>query len=78
VTVSLDDVGVDVWEFEALAGKHDTDALERAAQLYRGDLLEGVTRRTAQRRGIRRLDALCRSRASRPRRERSAEGRAGL
>jgi len=42
VTVSLDDVRVDVWEFEALARNGDTDSLEQAAALYRGDLLEGV------------------------------------
>ena len=42
VTVALDDVRVDVREFEALAGKPEMDALERAATLYRGDLLEGV------------------------------------
>jgi TolB-like protein/DNA-binding SARP family transcriptional activator len=42
VVLSLGQVRVDVWELEALGGKTDLEALERAAALYRGDLLEGL------------------------------------
>jgi TolB-like protein/tetratricopeptide (TPR) repeat protein len=44
----LDAVTVDVSEFEAVAGSPDPDKLERAATLYQGDLLEGISPGSAQ------------------------------
>jgi len=43
VAFAEDAVTVDVTEFEQIARSHDPDELERAAALYQGDLLEGIS-----------------------------------
>src|SRR5262249_41061463 len=48
VAVAADGVTVDVSEFEQFARSRDPDELERAAALYRGDLLEGISAGSAQ------------------------------
>src|SRR5499433_1245976 len=48
VAVAAGGVTVDVREFEQLARNGDPDDLERAAALYQGDLLEGISPGSAQ------------------------------
>jgi DNA-binding SARP family transcriptional activator len=48
VAFAADAVTVDVSEFEQVARSHDPDELERAAVLYQGDLLEGISPGSAQ------------------------------
>jgi DNA-binding SARP family transcriptional activator len=48
VAFAADVVTVDVTEFEQVAQSHDPDELARAAVLYRGDLLEGISPGSAQ------------------------------
>jgi len=48
VAFAEDAVTVDVTEFEQVARSHDPDELERAAALYQGDLLEGISPGSAQ------------------------------
>jgi DNA-binding SARP family transcriptional activator len=48
VAFAEDAVTVDVTEFEQVARSHDQDELERAAALYQGDLLEGISPGSAQ------------------------------
>src|SRR5262249_14976654 len=48
VAFATDAVTVDVTEFEEVAGSPDPDELDRAAALYRGDLLEGISSGSAQ------------------------------
>src|SRR5262249_9703519 len=48
VAFATDAVTVDVSEFEQVARSQDPDELERAAALYRGDLLEGISPGSAQ------------------------------
>jgi DNA-binding SARP family transcriptional activator len=48
VAFAADAVTVDVSEFEHVARSHDPDELERAAALYQGDLLEGISPGSAQ------------------------------
>src|SRR5262245_10346864 len=48
VAFASDAVTVDVTEFEEVAGSPDPDELDRAAALYRGDLLEGISSGSAQ------------------------------
>src|SRR5262247_1449057 len=43
VAFAEDAVTVDVTEFEQIARSHDPDQLDRAAALYQGDLLEGIS-----------------------------------
>src|SRR5215471_1665610 len=48
VAFAAEAVTVDACEFEQLATSDDLEALERAAALYRGDLLEGISPGSAQ------------------------------
>src|SRR5215470_3120453 len=48
VAFAADAVAVDVSEFEQVARSHDPDELDRAAALYQGDLLEGISPGSAQ------------------------------
>src|SRR5262249_17368125 len=48
VAFAADTVTVDVSEFEQIARSHDPDELQRAAALYQGDLLEGISPGSAQ------------------------------
>ena len=48
VAFAAEAVTVDVGEFEQVARSHDPDELERAAVLYQGDLLEGISPGSAQ------------------------------
>src|SRR5215472_15971348 len=48
VAFAADAVTVDVSEFEQVAKSHDPDELARAAMLYQGDLLEGISPGSAQ------------------------------
>src|SRR5215470_12809307 len=48
VALAAEAVAVDAIEFEQIARSHDPDELDRAATLYQGDLLEGISPGSAQ------------------------------